>query len=195
MPQVSPENVASVKVVKDPAELAALGLSEFDGAVYVTMKSEAAPAVEEEVSRPTSNAGMNLKDQNIAYFVNDVHIQPSPVNDLDPGNIEHITVVKDKAQLREAGVANYEGAIYIVTKDGLPKAAEKPAPATITRLDFEDEQLNAVYLVNGKRMSYRKVKKIAMEDVENIDVLKGADKAAEMGYPNHDGVVVITLKR
>jgi len=195
MPLIETEDkIERIKIV-DGEELEALGLGDLDGAIYLTTKSGAKPVAEEPAPKPANIKVRGLEDQNVAYFVNDVRIQPSPLNDINPSNIEHITVVEDKAQLRQAGIANYEGAIYIVTKDGLPAAAPKPAPATITRLDFEDEQLNAVYLVNGKRMSYRKVKKIAMEDVENIDVRKGADKAAEMGYPNHDGVVVITLKR
>lgn len=194
MPRIDPKTVKEIKVTEYPAELKAAGEEDVDAAVYIITRSETKPVNKERIAKPSGLTGPGLPSQKLAYFVNGAQIQPDPLNDVDPNNIKHITVVKTKSQLAEAGLSGYEGAIYIITKDGLPVAATKPAPATITRLDFEDEQLNAVYLVNGKRMSYRKVKKIAMEDVENINVLKGADKAAEMGYPNHDGVVVITLK-
>ncbi|SEP97076.1 M56 family metallopeptidase [Neolewinella agarilytica] len=195
MPQIDSKTVQEIKVTEFPDELKVNGDADVDAAVYVISKPETPNKPAAKLTAPASPKTSSLTDQNIAYFVNGIQVSPGPVNDLNPNDIESINVVKNEDQLAQAGIANYEGAVYITTKDGLPMAAPKPAPATITRLDFEDEQLNAVYLVNGKRMSYRKVKKIAMEDVENIDVLKGADKAAEMGYPNHDGVVVITLKR
>ena len=197
MPQIDSKTVQEIKVTEFPDELKVDGDADVDAAVYVISKPETpnTPAAKKQVSIPSGLTGPGLPSQKLAYFIDGVQIEPSPLNDVDPNNIKSITVVKTQSQLAEAGLSDYEGAIYILTKDGLPVAAPKPAPTTITRLDFEDEQLNAVYLVNGKRMSYRKVKKIAMEHVENIDVLKGADKAAEMGYPNHDGVVVITLKK
>ena len=57
-----------------------------------------------------------ITESKVLYFVDGKKINSEKINDVNPNNIETITVIKDKTEILKYTAENYDGVIIIVMK-------------------------------------------------------------------------------
>lgn len=136
------------------------------------------------------------------FVVDGIVYEEGSLNEIDPNNIEAISVLKDAAATVAYGPAGDNGVVVIVTKNGnytRPDYTLTPdeIPADIfnryAELNFGDGK-EVVYLLNGKPQHLKKLSKLDASAIASIRVYEGADKALRLRQKGKDVVVVVTLK-
>ncbi|WP_083488818.1 TonB-dependent receptor plug domain-containing protein [Pedobacter borealis] len=146
----------------------------------------------------------------------------SALNEVNPDNIESISIYKDNVALSKYGTDGLAGVIEIKTKSnavgsyGLKNKAIKPIDLTLNgkvsgfsirplpdcempvrkryllNRDF-DPRAKPLYVVDGKEVS--EIKNLDQQSIESIEVLKDSSAITLHGDKGKNGVVIITTKK
>jgi TonB-dependent SusC/RagA subfamily outer membrane receptor len=132
----------------------------------------------------------------------DGHIlEAGSINELDPNNIESISVHKDESAIAIYGTRGKNGVIVVATKDGnyiRPNYTLTPEeiPADIftryAELEFGSGK-EVVYLLDGKLQRLKKLRKLDTTTIESIKVYEGSEKANRLGQTGKNMVVSVKL--
>jgi len=147
----------------------------------------------------------------------------SSLNEVDPNNIESVSILKDSLATARYGADGFAGVIEVKTKNGslsnsdiktapikidYPKLKGKvsgfsvrpnvPNPSTsitLRNLLNRDFDLKAepLYVVDGKEVS--EIKNLNQNSIESIEVLKDSSAITLHGDKGKNGVVIITTKK
>ncbi|MBC7615912.1 MAG: TonB-dependent receptor plug domain-containing protein, partial [Pedobacter sp.] len=98
------------------------------------------------------------------------------LNELNPNQIESITVLKDAPSTAKYGPEGKNGVILIATKN--PTVKQEP-----------------MYILDGKVMENSEIKWLDPNKIQSINVLKDASALTEYGPEATNGVIVITTKK
>lgn len=110
----------------------------------------------------------------------------APLSQLDPSNIESITVLKDAQSYAVYGAEGANGAILITTK---ARAELLKAENELNLADF-----NGVLVLDGVVSSVEEVNKINPNQIESVTVLKNAADTKAYGEKGKNGVILIRTK-
>ncbi|NII25011.1 TonB-dependent receptor plug domain-containing protein [Pseudoflavitalea sp. X16] len=155
-----------------------------------------------------------LLPANVLYFIDGVE-QPKGgdvVNNLAPGDIERVDVLKGKSAITLYGEKGTDGVILITTKKGtpapqpvLPPVKDTIPPQIITlkidtNKDNKDIQLCSgpflgVLVVDGEIYDSVRLHELKPENIERMDVLKNAEDVKQYGPKAKYGVIKITTKK
>lgn len=103
------------------------------------------------------------------------------LNTLDPNNTESISVTKFQSSKEDYGILAENGVISIITKDYI-------------RIDDQNDlSIKPLVLVDGKVYTKR-LDSINVQEVESLNVLKGASATKLYGKAGENGAIQITLK-
>lgn len=147
----------------------------------------------------------------------------SSLNEVDPNNIETVSILKDSLATARYGADGFAGVIEVTTKNGsLSNSEFKTAPIKIgdTRLKGKvsgfsvrpsipnidtpkevryllnrdfDPKAKPLYIIDGKEVS--EIKSLNKESIESIEVLKDSSARTLYGDKGKNGVVIITTKK
>ena len=143
-------------MLKKKSDLFMRGLSDLDALVVIqtTRATEPENATEERPDPQQEPGG-------IVYFIDGLKVEPGAHNDLDPGTIKSITVLKDTEKLRATGLEKYDGAIYIITKEGKKSPAVKRNDIKpLKSEEFRNSEGNVIrqaYFLDGVRTTYNEI--------------------------------------
>lgn len=139
---------------------------------------------------------------NPLFIVDGIVFEEGTVNELDPGNIEAISVYKGENAVSLYGARGKNGVIVVTTKNGnynRPDYTLTPGeiPADIftryAELNFGSGK-EVVYLLDGKPQRLKKLQKLDTATISFIKVYEGSEKAGRMGQSGKDVVVSVTLR-
>ncbi|WP_461629747.1 M56 family metallopeptidase [Labilibaculum euxinus] len=174
MDQISPNEIASISVLKDASAIKLYGKKAENGVILITSKSNN--------QKNTSAVKLNLGDTiNPPLFILDGNkISLKATKRVHPDDIKSINILKDKEAVKKYGESAINGAIEINSKG----------------LKFKDPIKidNAIYIVDGKKLSKKESEKIKPDDIESINVLKGETAIEKYGKKGKNGVIEITSK-
>ena len=174
MDQISPNEIASISVLKDASAIKLYGKKAENGVILITSKSNN--------QKNTSAVKLNLGDTiNPPLFILDGNkISLKATKRVHPDDIKSINILKDKEAVKKYGESAKNGAVEINSKD----------------LKFKDPIKidNAIYVVDGKKLSKKESEKIKPDDIESINVLKGKTAIEKYGKKGKNGVIEITSK-
>jgi Tfp pilus assembly protein PilF len=101
--------------------------------------------------------GQNTTTDNVIYIVDSIPVieDPDEENQILPGDIADMTIVKNKDSLKVLGYEKFDGAIYVFTKEYRSRSAELKAIPSTRQMERKDgvwHFRNVVY--NGKFIDY-----------------------------------------
>lgn len=147
----------------------------------------------------------------------------SSLSEVDPNNIETVSILKDSLATARYGPDGFAGVIEVKTKKGsLSNSEFKTAPIKIddTKLKGKvsgfsvrpnvpgpntsitlrnllnrdfDPKAGPLYIIDGKEVS--EIKNLDQESIESIEVLKDSSARTLHGDKGKNGVVIITTKK
>lgn len=147
----------------------------------------------------------------------------SSLSDVDPDNIETVSILKDSLATAKYGADGFAGVIEVKTKNGsLSNSKFNTAPIKIgdTKLKGKvsgfsvrpnvpnpntsitlrnllnrdfDSKAEPLYIIDGKEVS--EIKSLNKESIESIEVLKNSSAITLHGDKGKNGVVIITTKK
>jgi TonB-dependent SusC/RagA subfamily outer membrane receptor len=147
----------------------------------------------------------------------------SSLNEVEPNNIESVSILKDSLATARYGADGFAGVIEVKTKNGslsnnygLKAAPIKPIDLTLNGkvsgfsvrplpngetpvgkrylLNRDfDPKAKPLYIIDGKEVS--EIKSLDQESIESIEVLKDSSAGTLHGDKGKNGVVIITTKK
>jgi len=136
------------------------------------------------------------------FIVDGITYEQGSINELDPNNIESISVHKDASATALYGAAGANGVVVITTKNGnytRPNYTLTPAEIPVDIFSrYAELKFGAgkevVYLLNGKPRKLKALSKLNTVDIMSIRVYEGPDKAKRIGQEGKDIVVAVKLR-
>lgn len=185
---MSKESVKKMRKIVDGQEVESLdavkpedvkGFTVSDGQIIVNTKTDS----EKNNSATITVKGVRSSDMKDALiFVDGAKV--SSMSNLNPDDIESMSVLKGESALKLYGEEGSKGAILITTK--------KNAEENKSKLSASDMK-KAVVFVDGKRVL--NIDAVNTDDIESIDVLKGKLATDKYGEDGGKGVVLIRTKK
>jgi hypothetical protein len=124
----------------------------------------------------------------------DIYLDGKKIDDhimslLDQSKIKSVNVVKGEEALKKYNAPN--GVVLISTKD-IDEITISPEKEKV-ELKVRGNGKDPLFIVDGIKVKKGEIKKIAPDDIDKIDILKG--EAAIKQYNSPDGVILITTKK
>ena len=135
--------------------------------------------------------GEEVDEENLEEM--DIHIEEDTkifiTDDNDDSNSKKIKVVKSRNNNGQNHVyihtdSDDENDVHVISKEG----------NGFFFIDT-DESKDELYIVDGKPSNAKKVKKMAPDTIESINILKGESAVEKYGKKAKDGVIEITTKK
>ena len=108
---------------------------------------------------------------------------------LDPSRIFSISVLKDSSSVRAYGERGANGVILITTKDVYQRFSQ------LHIFDAEHPRQVPLYFLDSVEISEARANSLNPNDIEGLDVLKGAAAVKIYGERAQNGVLYIHLKK
>lgn len=162
---IDPNNIKSIKVLKDAAATSIYGQEGKNGVLLIEMKI------------PGDNKPLIVVD-GIIKVNEDLH-------SIDPANIKSMVVLKSDNAVVKYGTAAKDGVVEITTKD---------APKYSISISDKTGKKDPLYIIDGKINTDKKIQDIVPEKIESIHVLKGNQAIDKYGKKANNGAIEITLK-
>jgi TonB-dependent SusC/RagA subfamily outer membrane receptor len=146
---------------------------------------------------PSISLDAAQQPQPIVYI--DGRLVPSgEVNRLDPSQIEHIEVLKGAAALREYGERAVNGVILITTKGGAadrqPQGTARARVAPRPPIPVEMRQNPPLIMIDGDVADTDAMGRLDRDQIESIEVVKGAAAVRLYGERAVNGAILVTTK-
>jgi len=103
---------------------------------------------------------------------------------IDPNKVQAMHILKDSMAVEQYGADGRDGVILITTKEKTGKGS------FVIKSPKEP-----MYVIDGEEISKTELDAVSPNDIEKINVLKGADATALYGKDGNNGVVLITSKK
>ncbi len=136
------------------------------------------------------------------FVVDGISFAEGSIHELNPNDIEAISVLKDASATTLYGPAGANGVVIITTKNGnytRPNytLTQDEIPTDIftryAELKFGAGK-EVVYLLDGKPQGLKKLNKLDTSTIESIKVYEGLEQTKRIGHSGKDVVVIIKLQ-
>ena len=148
------------------------------------------------------------KDKNPLFVINGTISKKETLDNLNPDEIESITVLKDISATSIYGNKGKNGVILIVTKNEasinknkkleritVKTIKHEDTKKTIVKTEIEtNDNTDPLFILNNKEISKEKMEAIDPKKIESVNVLKGPTAIEKYGEKGKNGVVEITSK-
>ena len=180
---LKPETIESISVLKDAETTSIYGDEGKNGVVLVTIKA----AAKKGAVQPFEKNSVRISDNKEPLYV----IDGKPVahiNELDPGDIESMTVLKGaEATALYGTVGGKNGVIQVRTKPG---TQYKSSPNVSIREGKGLGNKKPLFILDGEKYD-GDINNISPGDIFSISVLKDEITKEIYGNEANDGVVII----
>lgn len=226
---INPGDIESIEVLKEPEAISLYGEKGKNGVVMITTKS-----------LNKNNLQLRIPGGNEPLYIIDGSVVDKLTADqLNPDNIESVTVYKGENALSLYGLEAKDGAISIVTKknintigivssteNGQIKMKQGNVEIIADSIFIKGKESNAVthtsdpglapkvamgyyqsdnslpqtipsdvyYVLNGKHVSEKQIKKLTPNSIKSVDVLKGNSAIKYYGKKAKNGAIVIVSR-
>lgn len=150
--------------------------------------------------------GKQLKsDEQPLFILDGKEMVEYEMADIDPNDIESISVLKNKSAIAIYGDKGINGVILITTKEAESKEAVYTDVTIIDDNNKEglklktDGNLNfgenpPIFYIDGEEATEKEVEILEPSTIESISVLKGKAAKEKYGKKGKNGVVLIKMK-
>jgi hypothetical protein len=153
------------------------------------------------------------KSKNMLYVVDGKEVTKDVFEKLPPEQIQSVTVLKDKEQMRIYTEKDFDGVIDIKTKKDFKSTGEKtgsmktvvvtgygkqdsiPSKHIEIRKEGGGNPGNTLFIVDGKEVSMEYFEGIYPENIQSVKVINDKDQMKIYTRKDYDGVIVITTKK
>jgi beta-lactamase regulating signal transducer with metallopeptidase domain len=208
MDQISPNDIASINVLKDESSIANYGKEGENGVIEIISKAhhsentdetvavgyghwKNSAAIETQISdtgkKENTVFAIGTSDKEPLIILDGKKITRAQMDQISPNDIASIRVLKDESSIENYGKEGENGVIEIISK--AQNLNSKPI------VKIKGSTKNApLYIVDGKKISAKKAAKINPDDIESMEVLKDEFAIEKYGKKGKNGVVIIKLK-
>lgn len=190
--------ISSVNVLKGESAVTKYGEKGKYGAVEITTN----------YNNEANSAKVQIKKTELApasapLLVVDGVISDKPVGSYDPNTIESLTVLKDESSTAMYGEKGKNGVLLITLKPGA-KTLDLNTPIVVTGYrsqsaepkNYKDKiQGNPLVIIDGVVSDKKTLDDLNPNDIESMNVLKGASQTDKYGDKAKDGVIEIITKK
>ena len=144
-----------------------------------------------------ASAPLNVVSPKTPLYVIDGKVANNTLNELNPNQIESITVVKDASSIALHGPEAQNGVIVITTKNP-PVKPEQKVTVDENKLALMDKSSfgkEPMYVLDGKIIENTEITGLAPNKIQSITILKDASAIAKYGPEAKNGVIVIATKK
>ena len=193
--EINPDEIASITVLKDEKALQAYGDKAKNGVILVSKRKE-------------NNSSLKITGskipQDLLLIVDGKEMENSELKQMNPDEIESITVLKDEKALQTYGAKAKNGVVLVTKKRGVSSSAKEALlTAMVTNVEgntlkviapkegnviISGDSSNTDFYINKKKATSAEVKALKGSDVSSIAV-----KHPKKGK-NNRSVVEIFLK-
>lgn len=212
-------DIESLTVLKDASAISLYGKEAENGVIVINTKKARASIAGENILKGKvdsikvkENSGMirlrgDFTDKDPLYIL-DGKVIGMQIKELNPDQIESISILKDASAISLYGKEAENGAVVIKTKKAISESVNQSAPVkneeevTVTgygnkvvlRGDktFGNEPL---FILDGKIMENGSLNDVEPNKVKTVEILKNASAIALYGPEAHNGVIIITTKK
>ncbi|WP_430813094.1 TonB family protein [Carboxylicivirga sp. RSCT41] len=189
---ISPDDIASMNVLKGESATNKYGEKAKDGAVEITTKN----GLGEKGQLNSGSAKIKSTSNNKATPVFVVDGQKQDINNVNPENIDVVTVIKDPEVTRHYGEGAENGVILVKTKEEneekvLFKSSDN-VQISVSELSVIDENGESpLFIIDGEK---QRENTIDADDIKSVNVLKGDQAVEKYGEDAKNGVIMIETK-
>lgn len=176
---INPDHIKSIEVLKEGSAVTEYGDAAKNGVVKITTK-EAATKSPVLILRGASTG------RNPLFILDGVKIDEEEMSQLNPDNIESITVLKDASAKAVYGEAAVDGVVLVKTK--------QENKTTTVNLKHSLTVNEPVYVVDGQPTKKADAARISAVDIKSVMVAKDSAVKAMYGTGKEDGVIFITTQ-
>lgn len=208
-----------LKLLLLPPAIAALALITTTSKAEVALTAQElsqgiATAAQDTTTKKGSTSISGIPQEGVVYLVDGKRMDASKIKSIDPNAILKIDVLKGEQAQTLAAEKNLKGVIAITTKAGQSSAEAKEMQRKIESINisagepgtgvlgqvsgpdgFVQSPSDALYILNGKEISYKEMQAINPKDVASVEVLKDEKAVQQYGEKGKNGVVKITSKK
>jgi TonB-dependent SusC/RagA subfamily outer membrane receptor len=188
---IDPNNIESVTVLKSDNAVVKYGTMAKDGVVEITTKDENSLKV--NASKFSLNVSEKPGKKDPIYIIDGKQSSHKKLQDISTDKIESINVIKGVQAIDKYGNKAKNGAIEITLKDEHENVSIT-APKFSMKITDKPGKKDPVYVVDGKVISHRKMKKISSDKIKSISVIKGEQAIEKYGPTAKNGAIEILLK-
>lgn len=175
---VNPDDIKSIDVIKGADAVRQYGDKGKNGVVMITTKSADGKLLTvPEAGEPDDT-------------VNGTAVISSAGNGQVQVKVDSMVIIADTATIRT------KGRVTGIRIDNLMSASakEKPAASDKTAIGIKGLPENICYILNGERVSSKKIKKLSPDRIESMTVLKGESAIKYYGKKAKNGAIVIVSR-
>lgn len=160
------------------------------------------------------NTTTPINSGNMLWVIDGLIVNKDVIKDVEPENIESVSVLKDASAKAIYGEKGKNGVIVVTTKKANQAVSPIPSKIPTSRI-VEDEKItirgqgktisysingpfnsdDALWVIDGIIAYNDAMKKVNPEDIESISVLKNANATALYGEKGKNGVIIVTTKK
>ncbi len=179
---IKPDDIESMKVFKGNDAVEKYGTRAKNGVVVITTKKSVK-------SKKTTSFALNSNNvshkPDPIYFVDGKETNKSNLDKINPNTIESMSVFKGEDAINKYGAKGKNGVVEIITKKennniGIHSEGRVPDP---------------ICYIDGKEITYSKLKKIDPDTIDRINIVKGENAINKYGDKGKNGVIEIYLKK
>ena len=180
--QIVPNSIESMTILKDETAMEIYGPEAKNGVILIQSK------VDNKLSFDKMNLVNYSKENSPLYVVDGKIVLTTNKAELNPNKIESIDVLKGASAIELYGNQAENGAIIITSKNNDSNNLES------IRIKGSSGKNAPLYILDGKRINGKKLKKINKNTIESIEVYKDNFAIEKFGEKAKNGVVIITTK-
>jgi len=194
---ISPDDIASINVLKGDAAINKYGEKAADGVIEITTKAALKGKETFKSTDKVKIESLSIKDDSGTAPVFIVDGERRAIDNMSAEDIEVVTVLKDPEVTQLYGEGAENGVVLVSTKgDDEAKTLFKSSDKVkISISDFSVTDGNGespVFYVDGVKQDEPTV---AAEDIESVNVMKGEVAIEKYGEEAENGVVIIRTKK
>lgn len=116
------------------------------------------------------------------------------LKDIDPANIESVSVFKGEKAIQNYGVDGTDGVISITTKSGMLSRIIPKEDVSIFLKGSNNPLKTPLYVLDGNIIQESEVKLIKPDTISSVNILNGKNATSLYGISGLNGVVIINSK-
>ena len=175
---IDKDNIEFMSVLKGEQATKRYGDKAVNGAIEITTKKDNASNNEVKIIPPVSPQPL--------FIIDGVEVKKADLNNIDPNNIESMSVLKDDEAINKYGSRGKNGVIVITTKK-----AKSNIRLNSKGLGIPDP----LYILDGVEISKSDLEKIDKDTIEKMTVIKDEKATDKYGDKGKNGVVEIYTKK
>jgi beta-lactamase regulating signal transducer with metallopeptidase domain len=127
------------------------------------------------------------------YILDDEIVTEKAIGEIDPRDIKVVNVLRGKTATTRYGSQGTNGVIEITTKSAQPKPKPRTEIRVISGLGKKTDP-RPLYVLDGQEVAEEVIRRLPVESIQTVSVLKGPDALTKYGEKGREGAVEVTTR-